>query len=772
MKTKFTNVERAFFTKSNLNLPTTKIAYIQVDNIPDLGLLTSLRFIEWVLDNPKGVISLPTGKTPEYFIKWTQYILSNWNKPKVEKICRDNGLNTTQKPKLNHLKFVQIDEFYPIDPIQHNSFYYYVQKYYMDGFGIDSENSLFINSFQIPYLANESVQDIFPALKIDLSLRYRDAKSDFEEKQKQTIFGIDQWCSEYENKIAELGGIGFFLGGIGPDGHIAFNVRGSDHNSTTRILETNFETQAASASDLGGIEISRNRLVITIGLSTIIKNPKVTAIIFAAGRSKAKIIKDSLEKRKDIKFPATVLRNSTGSRFYLTKGAAYLLDDINDYSKDWSSEKTNRALIKLCKNLNKFGSRLTQKDIMNNQITSSIPDINEDTPTLFINQMKQKILKSNDLPTDNTILHTGPHHDDILLGYSPVINHLVRSANNTNYFAVMTSGFTSVTNKYISNLLSKTLELIKSEKIQMIKYPDFFEKGFKLKTDKDVYHYLDKVASQNTFGQIRGICHRMVRSLVDIYNLKDTDELVLKINDIIHYFSNCYNGEKNPSDIQKLKGMLREFEEELTWAHYGVDINNIYHLRLGFYTGDIFTETPDRERDIKPIIKLINNTNPDIITLAFDPEGSGPDTHYKVLQSIAEALRFVSRKKDLSNVKIWGYRNVWYRFDSAEADIMFPVSLNSMAVLRDTFMTCYLSQKEASFPSYELDGPFCDLTQKIWVNQHRTMELVLGKDFWYQNKDPHFRATHGLVYLKQMTVEEFLNTARTLEESIEGSLIT
>ena len=81
MKTKFTNVERAFFTKSNLNLPTTKIAYIQVDNIPDLGLLTSLRFIEWVLDNPKGVISLPTAKTPEYFIKWTQYILSNCKKP-------------------------------------------------------------------------------------------------------------------------------------------------------------------------------------------------------------------------------------------------------------------------------------------------------------------------------------------------------------------------------------------------------------------------------------------------------------------------------------------------------------------------------------------------------------------------------------------------------------------------------------------------------------------------------------------------------------------
>ena len=143
--------------------------------------------------------------------------------------------------------------------------------------------------------------------------------------------------------------------------------------------------------------------------------------------------------------------------------------------------------------------------------------------------MKQKILKSNNLPSDKTILHTGPHHDDILLGYSPVIHHLVRSSHNTNYFAIMTSGFTSVTNKYISDLLTNTLELINSEKIQMIKYPDFFEKGYLLKTDKDIYHYLDKVASQNTFGQIRGICHRMVRSLVNIYNLKSQDELILSL---------------------------------------------------------------------------------------------------------------------------------------------------------------------------------------------------------------------------------------------------
>ena len=161
---------------------------------------------------------------------------------------------------------------------------------------------------------------------------------------------------------------------------------------------------------------------------------------------------------------------------------------------------------------------------------------------------------------------------------------------------------------------------------------------------------------------------------------------------------------------------------------------------------------------------------PTVITLALDPKGNGPDTHYKVMQAIAEARRCWNDEEDLSHLRIWGYRNVWYRFDPADADIMIPVSLNSMATLRDTFMTCYLSQKNASFPSYELDGPFCDLTQKIWVEQHELMQLILGLNFWYQHDHPRIRATHGLVFLKDLTVDQFLRQARSLASSIEGNL--
>jgi glucosamine-6-phosphate deaminase len=229
-----------------------------------------------------------------------------------------------------------------------------------------------------------------------------------------------------------------------------------------------------------------------------------------------------------------------------------------------------------------------------------------------------------------------------------------------------------------------------------------------------------------------------------------------------------YSGEKNPPDIQKLKGMIREFEEELVWAHYGVKVQDIGHLRLGFYTGDMFTPQPRGKRDIEPILEMLRRVRPTVISLAFDPEGSGPDTHFKVLQALAAALENWKQEEDLSTLRILGYRNVWFRFHPSEANVFTPVSLNSMAVLEMSFKNCYISQVDASFPSYELDGPFSDLSQHIWVEQFKRVQLILGKDFFYENDSPKIRATHGMIFYKEMKLDEFLALAADLERSMQG----
>ncbi len=766
----FSNVERKFIEQSKVHSLSTKIPYVMVDNFPKLGMLTALRFLEWVSENPEGVISLPTGKTPEYFIKWTQYLLQNWDNPKGKEIRKTYNLKADKKPDLSGLHFVQIDEFYPISSSQHNSFYHYVKKFYIEGFGLDPNRAILINSDEIPLPENKHFSEVFPNNEVDISLRYREAKTPIEQMQKQAIFAIDDWCSQYERKIRDLGGIGFFLGGIGPDGHIAFNTRGSDLYSTTRLTPTNFETQAVSAGDLGGIEVSRNRLVITIGLETITYNPNATAIIFGAGEAKAPVIKDALEQESSVLFPASVLQRLKNARFYITEGAGIQLkDSIDTYYKkgEWTAEKTERAVIDLCYKLDKYGTRLTVDDLKNDEYCKLIPNLDENTVKGVIESVNKKIEKGLKKEEGQVFYHTGPHHDDIMLGLMPHLNTITNPTNES-HFSVLTSGFTAVTNQFIIEALIDAKHFLDTDRMYMVNYPDFFVSGYKYKWDKDVYHYLDKVAQGEAHERRRGLAHRLVRGIVEIWQVKSKEHLRNTIESILSILRNSYDGEKNPVNIQKLKGMLREYEEELVWAYYGVQVKNVHHLRLGFYTGDIFTEQPKRERDALPMLEQLRKYKPNVISLALDPEGSGPDTHYKVLQVIAEAVRMWSAEEDLSNLRIWGYRNVWFKFQPSEANVIVPVSMNDLAILHHSFENCYLSQVNASFPSFEHDGMFSDLAQRNWGNQLQSIQLLLGKDFFYTHTNSSLRASHGLIFFKEMNVEEFITQASELEKSVEG----
>lgn len=766
-----TKVEQAFYEESGRQKITTPASYVIVDNFPKLGLLSALSFLEWTLENPEGVISLPTSKTAQHFLNNTMVLLENWNNARGAEVLSKYGLEGARKPDLKGLRFVQAGEFYPIHSGQHNSLWNYVHNYYIRGFGLDPQRALLINSDEIPLAEGKTYREIFPDFQIDLSLRFREARNQAEKLRQQSIFLIDNWCDEYEAQIREWGGIGFFLGGIGPDGHIAFNTRGTNHFTPTRLTGTNFETQAITAGDLGGIEVSRNRLVITIGLGTLTFNPAVKAIVYAAGEAIADVIRDSLESKPSNIYPATALQKLENSRFYLTRGAAVKLhDSIDAYYREspWNHSKTEKAVIDLSRKINKFGPKLTLEDLKADEYCSLIPGLDENTVQSVIDSILAKMRRGMRRETNQIYYHTGPHHDDIMLGIMPVTNRQSRESSNEMHFSVLTSGFNAVTNRFMLDLLRDTLQLIGKGKIEMIGYPDFFEKGYQYKWDKDVYHYLDNIAAMDEEGKRRGVCHRLVRAMVVIWGLRDRQELVKTILETIKILEESYDGAKNPPNIQKMKGMIREFEEELVWAHYGISVKNVHHLRLGFYQGDVFGSGPDRTRDVLPILEDFRKYKPTRISLAMDPEGSGPDTHYKVLQAIAAAVAEWNKEADLSGLRIIGYRNVWFRYNPSDVEVIVPVSMNSLAVLDKSFTDCYLSQVNASFPSYQHDGKFSELTQKVWMEQHKQIQFLLGKNFYYENESPLLRAAHGLIYMRELTVQEFLREASLLGKSVEG----
>jgi glucosamine-6-phosphate deaminase len=89
--------------------------------------------------------------------------------------------------------------------------------------------------------------------------------------------------------------------------------------------------------------------------------------------------------------------------------------------------------------------------------------------------------------------------------YCPTLLTNYRKNSNEAHFSVLTSGFTAVTNTFVIDTLLQTKKLLDEGEIQMVNYEDFFEVGYKLKTDKDVYQFL-------TNGGSRG-CTKVKRTL-------------------------------------------------------------------------------------------------------------------------------------------------------------------------------------------------------------------------------------------------------------------
>ena len=776
--------------------PTEKLGVVEIPDFPTLGRLVALRFIEWLQRNPEGVISLPTGKTPEHFIRWTQRILGTWNEADTQKLLGDSGLDPAQRPRMDGFVFVQIDEFFPMNPAQENSFAHYIRTFYLDGFGLDPKKALLMDAWQLgvangarpswPLVGSgaggdargpsgRTLGDLFPDGFVDMTLRYRAAQSEVERAHAAAIRAADQAMGEFESRVREAGGIGFFLGGIGPDGHIGFNIRGSDHFSTTRLAPINYETAAAAASDLGGIESSRKKAVLTIGLKTLTWNPNATLLVMASGESKAQVVRDAVEEPPSVLYPGTALQTCPGARFYLTRGAASKLQERR--LADWSGGEglpqsvAERLVVDLAVRRKKRLTALTPADREGDPLAGLLPGDVQQFQKLTADleaSMRERLDRAIGGLRDSVFLHTGPHHDDIMLGYLPSIVHLVREHSNDHHFVTFTSGFTSVTNGYLSSQLENLASHLNAGKLDALIAEDYFTPGDLEGKNRDIFQYLDGVAARRPEMDDEGEARRMYRNLAEICGTTDVDAIGLEIASLRSYLASRYPGQKDIPKVQKLKGMIREWEEELVWAHLGFSCEKVYHLRLGFYTGDLFTPQPTLERDVKPILDLFERLKPNVVSVALDPEGAGPDTHYKVLQATAEALRVYVDKHPDRNVRVWGYRNIWHRFHPAEANRYVPVSLNSLAILQNTFNLCFGSQRSASFPSHEYDGPFSDLAQRIWAEQYAAMKTCLGRSYFQTHPVARLRAARGVTYLREMTPDEFFQEARQLRQATEA----
>lgn len=130
---------------------------------------------------------------------------------------------------------------------------------------------------------------------------------------------LEAECERFEAKIRSVGGIHLFLGGIGSDGHLAFNEPGSSLASRTRVKGLNQETIVANSRFFGNDVSKVPTMALTVGIATVMDAKQV--LILATGQTKALAVAQCIEGSVSHSWPASALQLHRTAIFVLDRDA-------------------------------------------------------------------------------------------------------------------------------------------------------------------------------------------------------------------------------------------------------------------------------------------------------------------------------------------------------------------------------------------------------------------------------------------------------------------
>ena len=104
---------------------------------------------------------------------------------------------------------------------------------------------------------------------------------------------VEAECAAYEKAIVDAGGFDLFLGGVGEDGHIAFNEPFSSLSSRTRVVTLTQDTRDVNARFFDNDPSQVPAQALTVGVATVLSSKEV--VILAFGSKKARALKDAIE---------------------------------------------------------------------------------------------------------------------------------------------------------------------------------------------------------------------------------------------------------------------------------------------------------------------------------------------------------------------------------------------------------------------------------------------------------------------------------------------
>lgn len=469
---------------------------------------------------------------------------------------------------------------------------------------------------------------------------------------------ILEFCTQYEEKIQQVGGIDCMLLGIGANSNIMFNTAGTLQSSRTRMVLL----EGASRKEAAATFSSTDNVpagIITMGISTMLEARNV--ILMAWGDEKAAIMKETIEGKISDGAPSTYLQIHQNAKAVVDLSAAYSLTRISHpwlvTSCEWDNKLIRRAIVWLCQKTGKPILKLTNKDYSEHglgellALYGSAYNVN----IKIFNDIQHTITgwpggKPNADDTDRPeratpypkrVLIFSPHPDDDVISMGGTFRRLCDQHHDV-HVAYQTSGNIAV-------------------------------------GDEEVVRYCE---------YLRDVCSK--------YSPSDT-VIKDKADEIIRYlrYEKVENNEAERPDVLFMKGTIRREEARHACRYTGIkDDSHIHFLDLPFYETGLVKKNPISEADKDIIKNLLEELKPDQIFVAgdlADPHG----THKVCLDAILAAVDEIKDEDWLKACRIWMYRGAWAEWEMDHIEMAVPISPEELRHKRNAILK-HQSQAESA----------------------------------------------------------------------------
>ncbi|MFP4510912.1 MAG: hypothetical protein ACLFNQ_12390 [Spirochaetaceae bacterium] len=687
-------------------------------NLNDLAGLITRHLLEWASVHPEGLVLLDTGRVMQRVAASIATLPANERK----------ALGRMQL--VQGLELVTRHGYQPIRSRIHELFF---------------DSGVF--SADRAILLDTSIVDILDLEPERRRVRHESGSS-AHRRRVAALERLESVARRHAERIALAGGIGFSVCELGPNGMILGNEAG------VRVQDTRVTSMSRDSADRF---LGRHRLVdhfdprrrvpaVTTGPQVFSSGEETVSIVAAAEASEIEHLEDCLYAPQDSEYPARSFASGPAGRVYALESAAPLLRtryiETIEIELPLSEHRMQQCVMDISLSTGRPVAELARRDYLANPLgtrllersTVGIGPLN----TMTLEGLHSRLSGGLRRISEGVVLHIEPLPHSAIMALGPWIARLRGSSGIHQAVAVLRSAPYDVPEEQMLDLSIRMLGGLHDDRLGLASMQrlGYFQQGRADYRSRDAWTYLDGLARQSEAFKDVGRLRRLLRNLYEVYGADSVGDVQERVEALIRHFEDADHLHVEAADLRHLRSLQQEWSSDCLWTSFGCRGQDVQ------YFGG--ASVPRRLKDMLAAVR------PDIVTIPFDPDGSGPAPLYETLGEVLPVLADYQASRRAAESGWPGLRIVGYRMPGSvgrpsEADVFIPVSISDLASIRTAIVDV------AGLPD-----DYVRLIEQTVLEQYGVVSETLGAGFLRDHEHDELRSAVGMSFLQDRPLDEIL----------------